>query len=121
MEQFNLQGYINNPLRKVVTGDGKPVRIICTNAKSDYPIIGLVEEEDIEIVRVFKPNGIWHEESKSFSYNLFFAPENKDGWINVYEPDEDSARTGSLIFKSKEEAIRCIGRDDYVGTIHIEW
>ncbi len=42
MKQFNLNEYLKKPSRKVVTRDGRPVRILCTDAKSDYPVIGLI-------------------------------------------------------------------------------
>ena len=45
MKQFNLEEYLKNPSKKVVTGDGRNVRIICTDSKiRNYPIIALVEE-----------------------------------------------------------------------------
>ncbi len=31
MEQFNLEEYLKNSNRKVVTRDGKSVRIVCTD------------------------------------------------------------------------------------------
>ena len=39
MKQFDLQEYLKNPSRKVVTRDGRDVRIICTNYDSFSPII----------------------------------------------------------------------------------
>ena len=45
MKQFSLEEFLNNPSRKVVTRDGRPVRIVCTDAKRKYKVIGLVEEE----------------------------------------------------------------------------
>lgn len=40
MRQFNLQEFIDNPSRKVVTRDGRKVRIICTDRKDlDFPIM----------------------------------------------------------------------------------
>ena len=34
MKQFNLEEYLKDPSREIITRDGRPVRIICTNAKS---------------------------------------------------------------------------------------
>lgn len=42
MKQFNLQEYLKNPSRKVITRGGKNARIICTDAISENPIIALV-------------------------------------------------------------------------------
>lgn len=39
MEQFSLEEYLENPERKVVTRDGRNVRIICSNG-------GMVDTRD---------------------------------------------------------------------------
>ena len=47
MKQFNLEEYLKNPSRKVVTRDGRNVRIICTDKRgTNFPIVALVECED---------------------------------------------------------------------------
>ena len=48
MKQFNLDEYLKNPSRKVVTRDGKNVRIVCTDKKgNDYPVVALIEWEKV--------------------------------------------------------------------------
>ena len=42
MKEFNLTEYLKDPSKKVVTRDGRDVRIICTDEKGDEPIIALV-------------------------------------------------------------------------------
>lgn len=44
MKQFSLEEYLANPAKKVVTRSGKDVRILCTDAKGDFPIIALIDE-----------------------------------------------------------------------------
>ena len=40
MKQFNLEEYKKNPNRKVITRDGKSVRIVCTDMiGTAYPIL----------------------------------------------------------------------------------
>ena len=46
MKPFNLEEYLANPSKKVVTRDGRKIRIICTDAKTPYPVIALVESTD---------------------------------------------------------------------------
>ena len=48
MTQFNLEEYLENTNRKIVTRNGDPVRIICTDAGSDHCIIALVRTEEEE-------------------------------------------------------------------------
>lgn len=71
---------------KIVTRDGKEVRIICFDVKNDkYPIIGLVKEGDKEAPETFKKNGIYTPDEKECEYDLFLSvPEwttFKDGDI----------------------------------------
>lgn len=43
MKQFNLDEYLKNPSRRVVTRDGRNVRIICTDRVNfDSPVMALV-------------------------------------------------------------------------------
>ena len=39
MKPFNLDEYLKNPSRKVVTRDAVNARIICTDARGVYPVI----------------------------------------------------------------------------------
>lgn len=73
---------------KIVTRDGKEVRIICFDVKNDkYPIIGLVKEGDKEAPETFKKNGIYTPDEKECEYDLFLSvPEwttFKDGDILI--------------------------------------
>ena len=46
MKQFNLEEYLQNPSRKVVTRNGSKVRTICTDKKGDSPIVALITTLD---------------------------------------------------------------------------
>lgn len=86
MKQFNLQEYLANPYRQVVTRDGREVRIVCTDRKNhdNFPIIALVEtDEDDERVISFKIDGKWSVDGLENSLDLFFAPTKHEGWINL--------------------------------------
>lgn len=92
MEQFNLEEYLRNPDRKIVTRDGRSARIICTDAKKakgedDQPIIALVynAENEGEDCRTYYPNGSFLSE-EAYSLDLFFAPIKHEGWIDEVEP-----------------------------------
>ena len=122
MKQFSLEEYIKNPSRKIVTRDGRNVRIICINAKGNFPIIALVETHNgTETVLRLKENGHFYNYAEDSS-DLFFATEKQEGWINVYLDDQNNSYVGTCIFKSKEEAENGgkIWRG-YVTTLKIEW
>ena len=127
MKEFNLTEYLKNPSQKVVTRDGREVRIICTDFKSQMnkPIIALIkEDEDEENAFNFKENGRWHlPENEESLKDLFFAPIKKEGWVNLYKGivKDYLPSVGQKIYKSKENAIKNKRNDDYLATVKIEW
>ena len=121
MKPFNLEEYLANPTRKVVTREGKPARIICTAAKFEkYPLVALITKEDgQEFIAIFDTLGKYH--CKHYSYlDLFFASEKHEGWINLYKSGI-SWSLGASIWQTKEEAKKWVGAADYATTIKIEW
>ena len=126
MEQFSLEKHLANPSRKLVTGDGRKVKILCTNRKSTYPIVALVEnhDSDNESVYSYRENGLYSLFSLSEQNNLFFAPEKHEGYVNVYRSlDKDRAYYLGNIYNSKSEAedTRENTKFKYIATIKIEW
>ena len=125
MKQFNLKSYIANP-RKVMTKDGRDVRILCVDAKGDYPVVALIPDGEGEYKRdhpeMYTEDGCSYSGRMSF-LDLFFAPEKKVGWVNVYEGADGNSYVGDArIFKSKEDAEK-EGKKwkDYIATVRIEW
>ena len=124
MKQFNLEEYLANPSRKVVTRDGRNVRIICTDAKNYYPIIALVENTDgtTEQSLSFIKNGKYFD-NRSSAEDLFFAPEKHEGWVNIFvDAVGNPSITDLRIFTSKEDAEK-EGKNKkwYIKTAKIEW
>lgn len=76
MEKFNLEEYLKNPSRKVVTRDGRKVRIICTDMNyKNHPIVALIaHDNDTENIYTYTKDGEW-DNYESTTYDLFFAPE----------------------------------------------
>ena len=124
MEKFNLEEYLKNPSRKVVTRDGRNARVISTDMNSkNYPIVALVKLSDntTEDVWTYTKNGEF-EVDKSTTYDLFFAPEKHEGWINVYRNSDTGRTYAGAVYDSKEDAEkRKIIDENYVTTIKIEW
>ena len=120
MEEFNLEKYLENPNRKVVTRDGRTVRIICTDAKSDFPLIALIKNDDSELLVSYTLRGTPSEWCKSVC-DLFFAPEKKSGWINLYKMNSIIS-PGPRVYDTKEDAESAAGdKSYYITTIKIEW
>ena len=125
MEQFSLEKYLANPSRRLVTRDGCPVRILCTDKKSyNEQIVGLIMgKSGMEFIST------WTQQGKQFvngdtSNDLFFAPEKHEGYVNVYRSlDKDCAYYLGNIYNSKAEAedTRENKKFKYIDTIKIEW
>ena len=46
MKQFNLDEYLKDTSKKVVTREGSPVKIHCTNFASDNPVIATIGDDE---------------------------------------------------------------------------
>ena len=112
MKQFNLEEYLANPSRKVITRDGRNVRIICTDFDNhDFPVVGEIKGHKWPLS--FATNGT-SIKGRQLCNDLFFAPEKHEGWINVYR------NAVSMIYDSEEQAKCCKG-NKALATIKIEW
>ena len=115
MKAFSLEEYLKDPSRKVVTRDGRSVRIICTDrVAKEYKLVALVMKNDTECMCAYNTNGCVYK-NDTHSLDLFFATERKEGWINIYP---DSSIGG--IYTSEEEA-RNAASPSCISTIKIEW
>ena len=125
MKQFDLKEYLKDPNKKVVTRDGRDVRIICTDRRGGYhPILALCTmSNESENLYSYLPNGRMYLSADADScMDLFFAPEKKEGWVNLYNLSE-SPYLGS-VYSSKEVAeamSKKCGLHPYIATIKIEW
>ena len=118
MKQFNLEEYLKNPSMKVVTMNGDSVRIICTDRLGEFPIIGLVRTDNIEKVMSYTNSGHACRE-KPLECDLIFAPERKEGWVNVYR--QDNRQLCGNIYNTESEANLHSRSSGYITTIKIEW
>ena len=118
MKPFNLEEYLENPSRKVVTRDGRPVKIHCTNFYLfNQDIIAEIEGENSSFS--FNKCGQLYGSLEECPQDLFFESERKEGWINIFK-EGDFYHT--FIYNSKEDAEKQ-GETfyNYVTTIKIEW
>lgn len=123
MKQFNLKEYLANPNRKVVTGDGRNVRILCTDAKinSTHPIITLVKEPSgSESIVPYTEGGQFYAFTHTKTEDLFFAPEKHEGWITLYKSDSGGYVLGKEIYFSEEQA-EVLACSACIAIVKIEW
>lgn len=120
MKQFNLDEYLANPSRKVVTRDGRNVKILCTNYYLGNQCV-IAEIEDIDRSFSFNQYGQQYGNTEDSPLNLFFEEEKHEGWINIYKAGNDMYK-GSYIWSTEEDAKKEGNKwDDYVATAKIEW
>ena len=129
MKPFNLDEYLANPSRKVITRRGLNARIICTDRKDlIYPIVALIETKSGgESIQYYTKDGKFYIDAL-YEGDLFFAPEKHEGWVNIYKAEVprntlgylQTRYAGSCIWPTEEEA-KTAADPDPIATIKIEW
>lgn len=121
MKQFNLEEYLANPSRRVVTRDGREVKIHCTNHYLTNQCV-IAEIKDIGLSFSFNQYGQQYGNTEDSPLNLFFLSEKKEGYVNILKVDNCCYLGNSTIFNSKEEAEEA-GKSylNYATTAKIEW
>ena len=119
MKQFSLDEYLKNPSKKVVTRNGRKVRIICTDAKLEStPILALADQGDgdKEALVPYTKDGKFLSDIDA-NCDLFFATEKHEGWVNIYS---GSIKYGGEIYDTENDA-KNSASSSVVATIKIEW
>ena len=121
MKQFSIEEYLANPSKKVVTRDGRNVRIICTDrVAKEYKLVALVMKNDTECMYAYNTNGCVYK-NDTHSLDLFFAPEKHEKWTPVYRERTGQIRFG-YAYSTKKEAEEASKYDTrYVTTAKVEW
>ena len=120
MKPFNLKEYIKNPNKKVITRNGRPVKIVYTDKKGMYPVVALIEYNNTyENVFAFTTDGRYSF-VETDEKDLFFVLEKHEGWVNIYKYGRGKYITSEVVYTKKEDAI--MGKNkSYLATIKIEW
>ena len=93
MTPFTLEKYLKDPTQQLVTRDGKPVRIVCSNridnnddgSPGSYPIMALIKQhENFEEYVTYTTNGVICKSFGPSPKDLFFATKQQTRWINIY-------------------------------------
>ena len=127
MEQFSLGEYLKNPDRKVVTRDGRNVRIICTDADCEEgPIVVLIKNKNgKDVPFTYFESGKYYDQIMQMpecDLDLFFAPNKHTDYINLYHSNL-GYYLGGKEYSTKQEAERVAAGagDAYIATIKAEW
>ena len=109
MEQFSLEKHLKDPDRKVVTRDGRDVRIICTDADSDNgPIVVLIKNKNgKDVPFTYFENGKYYDQIMQMpecELDLFFAPTTKTGWVTIALLKSGEPMVGMKVYETRQEA-----------------
>ena len=121
MKPFSIKEHLEHPEWKVVTKEGKPVRILCTDLDdNNYPVATATKNR---LVDKCTADGLF-QAGKETKYDLFFASEKHEGWVIISKlPFTDSFEIFPEIFATKEEAVRVWEDNPGIkcSIIKIEW
>ena len=118
MEKFNLDKYLANPSRKVVTRDGRSVSILGIDSRPSYPWpVKSTIGDKVNLTYSCDGRVFNHRES---TLDLFFATEVKEKWVNLYKLYGNYYLDDTL-YDSKEEAEKVSESSFYVATVKVVW
>lgn len=107
---------------KVITREGRPVRIVCFDQKGRYNLVGLVTtNENTEEANVYTKNGKFVEGRES-TEDLFMAPKIITKFVTRCMIDGEE-ELGSIFFDTEGEAEECgkCSISNFLGVAKVEW
>ena len=128
MKEFDLEAAKAG--KKVMTRDGRNVRIVCFDMKDPVkPIVALVEEivhyefpeahdKIQEALVMYSPQG----KAGDMHNDLVIATEKFEGWVNIYYDNATKKAEMYHEIYATEEIARHQGQFyDWIATVKIEW
>lgn len=103
--------------KKVITRDGADVDILRFDLRNDrYPIVAVIDLcNGGQSIGTFTSEGETSVLAGTSKFDLFMAPEKKEGWLNIY------TNKYGHIFDTEELAIFSAAHNNALATIKIEW
>lgn len=126
MKEFDLE-YVKEHWEEAQAGkllqtrNGKPVRLLCLDAKrTTYHIIGLIQYPiDGEAIESWAIDGKYNGDN-NHHLDLVIKTIKYEGWINIYQGE--CKPLSSEIFSTEKEARTTINKlYHYITTVKIEW
>ena len=110
--------------KKYTTRDGRPVRILCVDAKGEQPIVGLILQGGYENMTRWCIDGRYalnHTPYLDFDthMDLFNAKTKREGWVNLSFDCEYEAYAG-VVYDTELDA-KAHASSKNIATIRIEW
>lgn len=122
MEQFSLEKYLQDPTRKVITRQGYPARIICTDREGVHdPLIALVKRGGGEDLLTYSKDGKYSHHRVDNDLDLFFAPRKQSRWIFLRKCEYIDKIERSNLYGSKEVAEEVMKKHKGFALTEITW
>ena len=96
---------------------------ICSCTTIHCSVVALISDKNgEEFVGNYNSFGKYNDSNYDCSYDLFFAPEKHEGWLNIYRSESGFYLRGNP-YKSKEEAdeVAKANYKTFCTTVKIEW
>lgn len=119
MKPFNLKEYLEHPDWKVVTREGEPVRILCTDLDdNDYPVAAATKNRHVDR---YTSDGLFRADRET-KYDLFFYSKKIEVWTLLVKCAGNFI-LGSILYDTIEEARRVQESDPdrYGSIVKVEW
>ena len=114
--------------KPVCTRDGRKARIICFDVKDDrFPLVAVIKDDKgIECVLSYTNKGNFYYAGAKDNNDLMMLPEKKEGWVNIFNHDNNVSWAENEIYPSEERAKNAALKIDgnmlkYIATVKIEW
>ena len=123
MKPFNIKEHLKHPDWKVVTREGEPVRILCTDLDVDeYPVAASIRNRHVDR---YTADGL-SQAGRETKYDLFFASKKHEGWAVIVKRPllADSFEIWPEIYADREKAERvCEANSGMIecSIVRIEW
>lgn len=118
MIQFNLNEYLKNPQRELVTRMGYPARVICTDREGVHErVVYLVKRGSSESLLTCGSDGKPYKADND--NDLFFKPQEQSGFIYLYKKDGNTV--SSKIFVDGMDCKRAMRKNNGFGFQEIFW
>lgn len=127
MEPFTLEKYLQNPQREIVTGEGRPVRILCTDIQDprDNRQIVAAVSYDTAGELVFRYDATGDAQIKTLpEANLYFKSAAREGYVNIFRDKRNTIFTGADVYNTKEAAIESASVTNWwtlLATVRVEY
>ena len=119
MKPFNLKEYLEHPDWEVVTREGEPVRILCTDLDdNDYPVAAATRNRHVDR---YTADGLF-QAGKETKYDLFFYFKKFEAWT-LFVKCAGNFVLGPIFYDTIEEARRVqeSDPDKYGPIVKVEW